>query len=218
MKKTITIALVSVLFLCVLYATFTAQQAPATQQPNPAQSTGLKIGIVTLKEAIDKYEFVIDEKKKIEEEMDKYQKELNELKETIQKKTDDLANIQPGTELYERKKNEILQLQMTHYVKANLYKQTSDGRKRQFMFESYTRIMSAISEVAKAGTYDLVLKIDYMNLNDPKISDEDRQKIMEQEILLRTVAYHSRSIDITDMVVKKLNEDYKEEKKKNPPK
>lgn len=215
MRRSIAMGFVSLVIIGTLYATFTAQQAPATQQPAPAQSTGLKIGIVTLKDAIDKYDFVIEEKKKIETEMDKYQKELSELKESIQKETDTLATIPTGTELYERKKNNILQQQMTHYVKANLYKQTSDGRKRQFMFESYTRIMTTIADVGKAGSYDLILKIDYMNLNDPKISDEDRQKIMEQEILLRTVAYHSKNIDITEAVVKKLNEDYKEEKKKN---
>jgi Skp family chaperone for outer membrane proteins len=164
-------------------------------------SKPLKIGIVNIKKVFDDY------KKKMDREV-ALQKERNELQAELDKKEKELKKLEKEMEILEGdqklKKKEEFDEKMKDYTAFFSYNNKKLQAKQVELWNTiHNEIVDEIDRFGKKHGYDLILK------SDP---DPIRGKSLE-EIQLRAdikkVLYHSGKVDLTEPILKILNDQYK---------
>ncbi len=181
-----------------------------TMNINPvnANAEGLKIGIIDIVVAFDKYEknAVLTQDLKDRE---------KEFKDEINKKRTEMIDLSEETQLLDlgsetRRKNEdILErkdVELEGYAKF-AQRQVIKGYKT-LVEQIYGEIVKKVEEIGESEGYDLIIKKQAPELNSGELSD------LTVNIGIRTVLYHSKAVDITAIVIEHLNSEYSKEKEK----
>jgi Skp family chaperone for outer membrane proteins len=79
---------------------------------------------------------------------------------------------------------------------------------KDFFENVYQEVVQKVEEIGKQNDFDLIIKKEEPNLESGQISD------LQFKIGIRTVLYHSESVDITLDVIDNLNASYSKEKEK----
>jgi len=79
---------------------------------------------------------------------------------------------------------------------------------KDFFENTYQEVVQKVEEIGKQNNFDLIIKKEEPNLESGQISD------LQFKIGIRTVLYHSESVDITSDVIDNLNASYSKEKEK----
>ena len=79
---------------------------------------------------------------------------------------------------------------------------------KDFFENTYQEVVQKVEEIGKQSNFDLIIKKEEPNLESGQISD------LQFKIGIRTVLYHSASVDITSDVIDNLNASYSREKEK----
>jgi len=179
-----------------------------TMNINPvnANAEGLKIGIIDIVVAFDKYEKnavltqdLKDREKEFKDEINKKRKEMIDLNEETQLL--DLGSETRGKneDMYERKRIDLEG--HAQFAERQLLK-----RYKNVVEQIYGEIVKKTEEIGESEGYDLIIKKQEPELNSGQLSD------LNINIGIRTVLYHSKAVDITAIVIERLNADYSKEK------
>ncbi len=180
-----------------LLANFTAANAGAED---------VKIGIVDISKVFEKYKKRIDLDQKLKEQEKEFQDEIN-------KKRKEMIDLDEETQLLDlgsesRTKNEELlerkSVELEGYAKfaeRQLLKKYKD-----FFGNTYDEVVKKVEKIGKQENYDLIIKKEDSGLESGQISD------LQFKIGIRTVLYHSKSVDITSSIIENLNTAYSKEK------
>ena len=188
----------------------------AQQPPAPAQDgkTPFKLGVVNLKTCFDKerHERVKDVDLELQKNADEFKKKIDDIDRKISSLKDRIENL-PANSNLRAELSRDLQRSITDRKFEAEY-----GRLRYLDFyndrkvEIYNEIRRVVDAVASEQKFDLVLRVEAPQL------EEDTRETPTAQIASRVVLYHHKNVDITEDVIKRLNDDYKKEKAAGPKK
>ncbi len=171
-----------------------------------AETEDFKIGIVDISRVYEKYQKRIDLDQELKEQEKEFQDEVNKKRKEIIDLDEETQLLDLGSE--NRSNNENLMerknVELEGYAKfaeRQLLKKYKDS------FENiYQEVVRKVEEIGEQEGFDLVIKNEEADLKSGKIPD------LQFKIGIRTVLYHSDSVDITLDVVEALNASYSKEK------
>ncbi len=173
-----------------------------------AEADDFKIGVVDISSVFEKYQKRIDLDQELKEQEQGFQDEINKKRKEIIDLDEETQLLDLGSE--SRSKNENLMerknVELEGYAKfaeRQLLKKYKD-----FFENTYQEVVLKVEEIGKQNNFDLIVKKEEPNLESGQISD------LQFKIGIRTVLYHSESVDITSDVIDNLNASYSKEKEK----
>jgi Skp family chaperone for outer membrane proteins len=175
----------------------------------------LKVGVVNIKECTEKCDFVKDVESKLKKDRDVYAKQIDEMDKEVQKLEDQWKGAPPESELRMSRYIDWMNAKAKREAayKINAVKLTSEWQRSEVDF--YNEILKVSELKGKELGFDMVIRVGVT----PTEGKEEGQdlKILSHRIRYETLIYYSPTIDITQKVIERLNEEYKKKKaeKKN---
>jgi Skp family chaperone for outer membrane proteins len=193
--------------ICLAFALVANFTAINVNRAN-AEPGDFKIGIVDISKVFEKYNKRIDLDQELKEQEKGFQDEIN-------KKRKEMIDLDEETQLLDlgsesRSKNEELlerkNVELEGYAK---FAERQLLKKYKNFFENtYGEVVKRVEEFGKQENFDLIIKKEAPELESGQISD------LQFKIGIRTVLYHSKSIDITSNIIENLNATYSNTKEK----
>jgi len=193
----------------ILAAALTLAAAAGTASAQDKDKPGFKLGVVNLRTCFDKDKF--ERVKEIDADLQKladdYAKRIQEIEKKMVQLKEQVEGLPPESKLRAEK---ILQLRRLEtdlkfekeYGKAQYLDFYSDKK-----IEIYNEIRRVVGLIAQEQKFDLILRIEAPTLNDQQDPENVTQRINN-----RVVLFHHESTDITNLVVERLNAEYKKQK------
>ena len=176
--------------------------------PVNAEAEGFKIGIVDISGVFEKYEKRKDLDQGLKDLEKGFQDEINTKRKEMIDLDEETQLLDLGSET--RSKNEDMlerkSVELEGYAKfaeRQLLK-----RYKTFFEQIYSEVVKMVEEIGEEESYDLIIKKEEPELKSGQISD------LQFKIGIRTVLYHSKSVDITASIIEHLNSKYSKEKEK----
>jgi Skp family chaperone for outer membrane proteins len=171
-----------------------------------AEEEDFKIGIVDIGSVFEKYQKRIDLDQELKEQEKEFQDEVNKKRKEIIDLDEETQLLDLGSE--NRNNNENLMerknVELEGYAK---FAERQLLKKYKDFFENiYQEVVQKVEEIGEHEGFDLIIKKEEAELKSAQISD------LQFKIGIRTVLYHSNSVDITLGVVDTLNTSYSKEK------
>src|SRR3972149_5735829 len=173
------------------------------KEPGAASSSsrGLKIGVVDLNAVYEKRKASDAQRKEQEKQ---YQKIINDKKKELVSLNEKIQLLDLGSEA--RKKDEETfekkNMELESYAK---FAEKSLMRKYKDYFGGlYTEVCREVEDIGKREYYDLIIKKEEPELQGGGISE------LQFKVGIKTVLYHSDSVDMTNQVIDNLNKKYSE--------
>ena len=171
-----------------------------------AEAEDFKIGVVDISGVFEKYQKRIDLDQELKEQEQGFQDEINKKRKEIIDLDEETQLLDLGSE--SRSKNENLlerkNVELEGYAK---FAERQLLKKYKDFFENiYEEVVQKVEEIGKQESFDLIIKKEEPDLKSGQISD------LQFKIGIRTVLYHSESVDITLDVIDNINATYSKEK------
>ncbi|MEP9410619.1 MAG: OmpH family outer membrane protein [Candidatus Brocadia sp.] len=199
-KKIKTIFAVACL-ACLFLFSLSSTQA---KEPGAAGSLSksLKMGVVDLNTVFEKYEKRKMFDAQLKEQEKQYQKIINDKKKELVSLSEKIQLLDLGSEA--RKKDEETfekkNMELESYAK---FAEKSLMKKYKDYFESlYTEVCREVEDIGRREQYDLIIKKEEPELQSGGITE------LQFKVGIKTVLYHSASVDITNQVIDSLNKKY----------
>jgi len=178
------------------------------EQDSKDGRSGPKVGVVNLRQCFDRDRY--ERMKEVEADLLKYETDfLEELKAT-QKKIDglklQLEGLKKDMAIYWDKLGQLKLAETELKYKREVGQQQYLSRKTELIIQAHNEIRRVVSIYGKDHGFDLVLRFD-----EPQLGDDDDPRLAMQRIQ-STILYHADALDITNDVIKLLNQEYLKQK------
>jgi Skp family chaperone for outer membrane proteins len=173
-----------------------------------AEAEDFKIGVVDIGGIFEKYQKRIDLDQELKEQEKEFQDEINKKRKEIIDLDEETQLLDLGSESRGNNENllERKNVELEGYAK---FAERQLLKKYKNFFEYiYQEVVQKVEEIGKQNNFDLIIKKEEPELKSGQISD------LQFKIGIRTVLYHSASVNITSDVIDKLNASYAKEKEK----
>ena len=173
-----------------------------------AEAEDFKIGVVDISSIFEKYQKRVDMDQQLKEQEKGFQDEINKKKKEIIDLDEETQLLDLGSESRSNNENllERKNVELEGYAK---FAERQLLKKYKDFFENvYQEVVKKVEEIGKQNNFDLIIKKEESTLESGQISD------LQFKIGIRTVLYHSESVDITLDVIDNLNASYSKEKEK----
>ncbi len=171
-----------------------------------AEAEDFKIGIVDISNVFEKYQKRIDLDQELKEQEKGFQDEINKKRKEIIDLDEETQLLDLGSESRSNNENmlERKNVELEGYAK---FAERQLLKKYKDFFENiYQEVILKVEEIGKQEGFDLIIKNEESDLKGGQISD------LQFKIGIRTVLYHSDSVDITLDVIDTLNASYSSKK------
>jgi Skp family chaperone for outer membrane proteins len=171
-----------------------------------AEAEDFKIGIVDIGNVFEKYQKRIDLDQELKEQEKEFQDEVNKKRKEIIDLDEETQLLDLGSESRSNNENlmERKNVELEGYAK---FAERQLLKKYKDFFENiYQEVVQKVEKIGEQEGFDLIIKNEEADLKSNEISD------LQFKIGIRTVLYHSDSVDITLDVVDILNASYSKEK------
>ncbi len=167
-----------------------------------AEAEDFKIGIVDISSVFEKYQKRIDLDLELKEQEKGFQDEVNKKRKEIIDLDEETQLLDLGSETRSNNENllERKNVELEGYAK---FAERQLLKKYKDFFENiYQEVVLKVEEIGKQEGFDLIIKNEESDLKGGQISD------LQFKIGIRTVLYHSDSVEITLDVIDVLNASY----------
>lgn len=186
--------------------------APAALAQEKDGKTSFKLGVVNLKTCFekDKYERIKDIDVDLQKMADAYAKKLQDIEKRMLDLRDQIESLPRESPLRAEK---ILQLRR---AETDLKFEKEYGRTKYLEYysdrkiEIYNEVRRVVAMIAQEQKYDLILRVEA-----PLLEEQDPETVT-QRINNRVVLYSHDSVDITQAVLKRLNDEWSKQKAAAP--
>ena len=185
--------------------------AAGTPEPQ-AGPKPFRLGVVNLKECFKKDRY--DRMKQVHADIGKlrkqYSDELKDLNKKVSKLKERMDAVPAGTDLY---RDLFVQYRMTESeikMKRELNQYSLREKSSDMVRAVYNEIRRVVKLVGQEQKYDLILRVE-----EPEIEGEDPVSV-NQQISSRVVLYQNATVDVTEAVIKRLNEEWAKKKAAGP--
>ncbi len=184
--------------------------APALGQ---APSSGaVNVAVVDVPRVSEQYERTPELEAKFEQRRLQFNQHRKELRDQIDRLNQALKEqFKPGTDAFDERRKQLVTLQAELDWYTETESQKIEAGLAGALQQIYLDIQAAIREVAERRGIDIVLAADHLPPDAPPTTGQARQQIM-----LQKVVYWNPRVDITDAVIKRLNERYRAKKLASP--
>jgi Skp family chaperone for outer membrane proteins len=187
-----------------------AGSGTAFAEPPPDQDKApFKLGVVNLRICFDKdkYERVKEIDVELQKLADDYAKRIQEIEKKMVQLKEQIEGLPAESKLRAEKILQMRRLETDlkfekEYGKAQYLDFYSDRK-----IEIYNEIRRVVTIIAQEQKFDLVLRVE-----SPGVSDQQDPENVTQRINNRVVLYSTENMDITNLVLERLNADYKKQK------
>jgi len=179
------------------------------ETPGEQENTSFKLGVVNLRICFDKdkYERVKEVDVELQKLEDDYSKRIQEIEKKMVQLKEQIEGLPAESKL---RADKILQMRRLEtdlkfekeYGKAQYLDFYSDRK-----IEIYNEIRRVVALIAQEQKFDLILRVE-----SPGLSDQQDPENVTQRINNRVVLYSHESVDITSIVLERLNAEYKKQK------
>jgi Skp family chaperone for outer membrane proteins len=177
-----------------LWRSAAAQNSPAPDVP---------IGLVDMVKAFNECEQWKAVNAGLNKKRQAQDQEAEKMKEEIAAKTKQIDAYHPDSPEWTKAAEELMMLQTKAEVWAKMQKVRTEAQKKRWVEKNYADVTKAIAEVAKKRGLVLVLTKEEIEPNT-----EDSNRLFAQ-IINRKVVYGDKRLELTDDVLKRLNEEFK---------
>ncbi len=167
-----------------------------------AEAEDFKIGIVDISSVFEKYQKRIDLDLELKEQEKGFQDEVNKKRKEIIDLDEETQLLDLGSETRSNNENllERKNVELEGYAK---FAERQLLKKYKDFFENiYQEVVLKVEEIGKQEGFDLIIKNEESDLKGGQISD------LQFKIGIRTVLFHSNSVEITLDVIDALNASY----------
>jgi len=180
--------------------------ALAQSGASPATASG-SVGVVDIIKVFEDCDQIKDLNQLLKEANESYQKESEARKKVLAQKETELAAFAPDSPDYPPRRREFTRLSIEYNVW--LQQSRADLAREHFNWTRvvYDECCKAVADVAASRGMSMVLQ--KRDFKPEAIPDDDVDKV-RQMIHARNVVWSADGLDITDAVVKKMNERYRE--------
>ena len=170
---------------------------------------GFKLGVVNLRICFDKekYERVKEIDADLQKLADEYAKKIQDIEKKMVQLKEQIEGLPAESKL---RADKILQMRR---LEADLKFEKEYGKAQYLDFysdrkiEIYNEIRRVVALIAQEQKFDLILRVE-----SPTLSDQQDPENVTQRINNRVVLYSHESVDITGIVLERLNAEYKKQK------
>lgn len=197
-----------VVALGVIVLGTTAWRAGATSAAKRPPATPTALAVVNLPSVLERLAERTVRQTELDDSAKSRQAQLDVLTQRIKAVEADLhpdtGTVKPGTKEYRDKVIELRELQVSVEARFKLLNQVLSFERGAVLRDLYLKIEVAVGKIAERDGYDLVMLDD----TDFEIPQEAGQDDMNRAILSRSMLYSHASIDISDQVVRLLNNEF----------
>lgn len=151
----------------------------------------------------------LDERKEREKELEAYIREreakLQDLAKNGQTMQSDLKLLTKGTPEYLAKREELVRLNGQFQVEGELSKKLVEEKRKQMRLALFEKIKASAEKIAKAQGISVLISSDA----SVEIPDDASENSVQGAILSRRVLFQDPSIDLSDVVSKAMNNEFK---------
>lgn len=166
--------------------------------------SGPRIGVVKIAQVFEGYRMTRD----LEDRFDARRRAIGDEAESRRKAMDNrraaLEAFDPASRDYAERREELRRSAFEYKVWLEMEEQRLKEEHMAWLRMIYEDVCGAVAEAAQARGIDLVLTCDDLSEDVPD------SVALRQEILLKKVLYFSERIDLTESVLRRLNESYEE--------
>ncbi len=175
-------------------------------QPRASKPSARRIAVCNVFTIYQNYQKAKDNLNKLNQQKKTIQAEVQTRMKKAQEIADTLKSglIKKGSKAYEQQVQEMMRIQLETQAWEKLQTQLAMRRHQTMTREMDDEIMAAVSKVAGEYGVDVVMTPD-------ATADEEEADVL-QRIGRRTILYWSDRVDMTDAVLKRLNDTYKNDR------
>lgn len=166
-------------------------------------SSGVKIAVLDIETVFNELSERGDVEADIQSRIGDLQKWEQDKQKAIRQKKADLDIMSPDSPNFDRTRKELERMVIELQVETKVKQRQLEAEKAIQLESLYRKIIDGVEAIAKQRGYDMVLLKDRM----PNLRGANQQQIAAL-IQVRKLLYSSPSLDITDQVKQKLNNDY----------
>jgi Skp family chaperone for outer membrane proteins len=178
------------------------EAAPAAQAQDG--KAPFRLGVVNLKTCFDKDKY--DRIKEVNAQLKAKRDELLKKIEGLERRIAELKEQRDGLDrqqlLYEEKDRLLRLAQAELEYEKKIGGERYRGHYNDLMIQVYNEINRVVRMIGEEQKYDLVLRVE-----DPQLEEEDPVSVY-QRIQNRVVLYHHDAVDMTALVVERLNQEW----------
>jgi Skp family chaperone for outer membrane proteins len=166
-----------------------------------------KIGVIDIQRCFEKYVAVKDAEEAINSQREQAKKKLQELQKKIELLKEELKVLPKGSALALEKFQNLKKVQYEYELTRKIDESMLLEVYSQHYTRLYNEMVKEIAEMAKEDGFSLILRVDQAPM-------ETQYQDPTAEIKTRNVLYASSALDITDLLIRRLNEKYSRRKEK----
>jgi Skp family chaperone for outer membrane proteins len=168
-----------------------------------APAAAAKYAVVDLERVLDQSQQSVDVQKMLADRAKQVQTELETRARAVQTKQADLTALHPDSPEAYKLEEEIDRLDVEHETIQKVDQAQLAQERNLWVAEGYKQAMTAIQQIAQDRGLDLVL---FQDRFDPKASPDD----LIARMAARKVLYAREYLDVTDEVLKLMNQQYQQ--------
>jgi Skp family chaperone for outer membrane proteins len=193
-------SLVSLAALAVGLSALAAAPAPAADAPPPA-AKDLRIAVVDWPQLINGLAEWKDRQETLRQKNQEMERVERDLRRRIEVVNSEMKDLALGTEDRALKEEELDRLRTELRTKMEFYKRQIQRQIGVYLEEIYRKVITEVARYAEEKGYDLVLKKQSLELTPTAVS-------IRSQIDMSTVLYAGSQADVTEELLKILNEKY----------
>lgn len=174
---------------------------------SPLRAQETKIGVLRFTDAVNAYARTKDIQTETMAKLDALRKEDTDKRDEINRLTAKLQQATPGSEAYGQTEKEVEAKKAEYDTWSRMKNQELINDEANMLRDIFHDIEQATQEYGRANRYTLIIKKDDLDLLRVRADD------LKLKLALRKVLYFDPAADVTDGVVKLLNEGYTAKKK-----
>lgn len=151
----------------------------------------------------------LEERKSREKELQAFigelEKKVNDLGKLGQQAQDDLKVLPKGGKEWEKKRDELVELNFRFKFESEFSKAKAENRRKLMHLELFQKIKDAAAKYAKAQGVAIVISSD----SEVDIPENAPENQVQAAIVSRRIIHADRSVDISDAVSLQMNNEFK---------
>jgi Skp family chaperone for outer membrane proteins len=187
--------------------TLIGADSPAGADGQPAAGGGAAGGRVAVLDLVKIYNEcaqIRDLNEMMKQQSEDFAKEAAQRRQVIEDKQTALTAFRPGSADHDRYRKELVRLN----IEANVWLKVTEQQMEQEKFDwtriIYEQAVKVSGDVAREQGYDIVLQRNEFKPDEIDLDVAALRRLLQS----RTVVYHEPDIDITDVVIRRMDADY----------
>jgi len=162
-----------------------------------------RIGVVVISEVLMQYERSISSQKKINDMQRQALAVKQKMREQLTNTVKELENDLLAKETRRAKRKELREMEIKYEVTNKMLMRELEDLTAMLTNEIYQDLRRTIAEYSQEHGFDLILKDDEQRKEDKSIEE------ISTEIRIRGILYYAPSVDITEVIITRLNDHYR---------